>query len=198
MTHNCFAIRCLRVSPLMSILVFLVPAFAPVTAQSSQDASPLQPFAFLVGSCWEGRFPNRASTDEHCFEWLHDGKFLRDRHTVRGDSTPYSGETTYAWDAQAGRIAYWYIASNGSFSTGSAEVRGETIVFPESHVSSSGVVMEILNTWTRTGRDSYSIRVTRKKDKDAEEEELWSMEMRRTRSTNREPDSNTIEGYERN
>ena len=184
-----------RAAPWLPVAALLLLVVSPIEAQPPQETSPLQPFAFLAGSCWEGQFPNRTATDEHCFEWLHDGKFLRDRHTVRGDPTPYSGETTYVWDAKAGQIVYWYIASSGSFSTGWAEARGDTIVFPESHVSSSGAVMEILNTWTRTGRNSYHIRVTRKTD--AGEEELWSMEMRRTRSAIREPDSSTIEGAER-
>lgn len=164
------------------VTLALLPAPSPATLASQageapQKGGPLQAFAFLAGSCWEGRFPNKETTDEHCFEWLHDGAFLRDRHVVRGDATPYSGETTYAWDAQAGRIVYWYIASTGSFSTGTAEARGDAIVFPESHVSSRGEVMEILNTWTRTGRDTYHVRAVRKTNEG--EQEMWSMEMRR-------------------
>lgn len=179
----------------LTIVALLVLVNPSVTAQPPQVMNPLRAFEFLAGSCWEGRFPNRAATDEHCFEWLHEGKFLRDRHTVRGDPTPYSGETTYVWDANAGHIAYWYIASNGSFSTGSAEASGDSILFPESYVSSSGAVMEILSTWTRTGRDSYHIRVTRKSD--TGEEELWSMEMKRKSHPVRAPDGGTIEEVER-
>ena len=146
--------------------------------QSDLQSNPLAAFAFLAGSCWQGTFPKKTTTDEHCFEWVHGGRFLRDTHTVRGDAKPYSGETTYAWDPKEKRIVYWYIASDGSQSTGTAAAQGDSIVFPESHVSASGR-RELENSWTRTGPDTYRIRVI---EKTADgEKELWTMEMRRTR-----------------
>jgi hypothetical protein len=165
----------------VSVLVIAAHSAHGVTARSSaaQTASdPLAAFAFLAGSCWQGTFPQKTTTDEHCFEWLHDGRFLRDTHTVRGAANPYSGETTYAWDGNEKRIVYWYIASDGSYSTGTAAVHGDAIVFPETHVSATGR-RELNNTWRRTGSDTYRIRVTEKTG--AGEKELWSMEMRRTR-----------------
>ena len=147
-----------------------------VMAQAAPATNRLEPFSFLAGSCWEGAFPRGNATDEHCFEWLHDGRFLRDRHVVRGAARPYSGETTYVWDAKSGRVVYWYIASDGSFSTGSAEPRGGSIVFPETHVSAQGT-RELLNIWTRTGPNAYTVRVV--ETTASGQKELWSMEMRR-------------------
>lgn len=151
---------------------------APVVAQAARSGNPLQPFAYLVGSCWRGTFPGRSVTDEHCFEWLHEGRFLRDRHVVRGDSVPYSGETTYAWDAKTNTIVYWYIASHGSYSTGTAEVEDDAIVFPETNVS-GGRTREFKNVWRRTGANTFHIRVLEKTGVGMKE--LWSMEMVRTR-----------------
>src|SRR5919106_2534786 len=133
--------------PVLIIAIYASPEL--LVAQTVPESNPLAAFSFLAGSCWQGTFPQKTATDEHCFEWLHDGKFLRDTHTVRGAAKPYSGETTYAWDPKEKRIVYWYIASNGSHSTGTATADGETIVFPESHVSASGR-RDLLNTWRRT------------------------------------------------
>ena len=93
-------------------------------AQAPATFDKLQPLSFLAGSCWKGTFAGRAVTDEHCFEWIMDGRFLRDHHVVRGDSLPYEGETTYAWDAAQKRITYWYIALPGFYSQGNVEAAG--------------------------------------------------------------------------
>src|SRR2546423_4817205 len=78
----------------------------PAQAASSPPHPPsliphpaLHPLAFLAGSCWKGTFTGRSATDEHCFTWIYNGRFLRDHHIVVGDSVPYEGESTYAWDA---------------------------------------------------------------------------------------------------
>jgi hypothetical protein len=62
-------------------------------------AAHFQPQAFLAGSCWKGTFADGKRTDEHCFEWIYGGQFLRDRHTVTGRPAPYGGETIYYFDA---------------------------------------------------------------------------------------------------
>lgn len=161
-----------------AVIVVLAGQADRAIAQSGPAPNPLAPFSFLAGSCWQGTFPRKQSTDEHCFDWLYGGKFLRDRHTVRGEAKPYGGETTYAWDAKIKRVVYWYIALDGSFSTGTADARDGRIVFPESYVTARGT-RELLNTWRRTGPDTYHIRVVEKTP--AGERELWTMEMRRTR-----------------
>jgi hypothetical protein len=89
------------------------------TLPASLLAAPaLQPLAFLAGSCWKGTFTGRTVTDEHCFKWIYNGRFLRDHHIVVGDSVPYEGESTYAWDAPSKQIVFWYIALPGFYSHG--------------------------------------------------------------------------------
>ena len=62
----------------------------------------------MVGDCWVGTFPDGKATDEHCFEWVYDRKFIRDRHVVRNGEAPYFGEALYGWDAKEKRLAFWY------------------------------------------------------------------------------------------
>ena len=69
-----------------TILTMLV--MLPGVAAAAPRAE-YQPLAFLAGHCWKGEFPGGAkTTDEHCFTWIYDGKFLRDQHTVRAAGKP--------------------------------------------------------------------------------------------------------------
>jgi hypothetical protein len=147
-------------------------------AQTSPASDKLQPMAFLAGSCWKGTFAGRAVTDEHCFRWIMNGHFLRDRHTVRGDSVPYEGESTYAWDTDAKRIVYLYIALPGFYSHGYVEPAENALVFHDHLATPSPRQLHI--TWTRTGADSYTVRV--QDVTDATARELWSMVMTRSRA----------------
>jgi hypothetical protein len=110
-----------------------------------------RPMEFLVGSCWIGAFPDGKSTDEHCFEWMFDGKFIREHHVVRGTAEPYGGETVFAWDAEKEQLVFWYWNTQGGFSTGTGEYTGEGIIFPERHVTEHGV-KEMKAVWKRRGR----------------------------------------------
>lgn len=141
------------------------------------EPSPLAPMAFLAGSCWVAAFPDGEATDEHCFEWVYGGKFLRDRHVVRGRRDPYQGETWYGWDAEQQSIAYWYFNSLGGVSTGTGSSTAEGLVFPERHASDSGV-REFRNVWRQTGHDSYCAVLTEKRG--PAWVEVWTMEFTRT------------------
>src|SRR5512144_1524092 len=90
-----------------AVLVAVCIGARPAGQSRGVDPSPFAPLEFLVGSCWVGTFPDGKQTDEHCFEWVFDRKFIRDRHTVRGGA-PYEGESLYSWDAKANRIAFSY------------------------------------------------------------------------------------------
>lgn len=138
------------------------------------DFSPLE---FLVGSCWVGTFPDGKMTDEHCYEWMYDRKFIRDRHVVRG-GRPYEGESLYGWDAANARIAFWYFNSAGQVTTGHFLSDGSAIVIPETLETPRGTV-EMRATWTRQGEDAYRIVQTRKEG--GEWKVLWTMEMKRRR-----------------
>ena len=150
-------------------------AVEPLSAQGSKpDFTPLE---FLVGSCWTGTFPDGKQTDEHCFEWVFDRKFIRDRHKVRG-AAPYDGETLYYWDAAKKQLRYWYGGSQGLVVTGYVEPTSEGIVFPSKYTGAEGDV-EIKAVWVRTGSDSYRV-ANSERGKDGWKP-LWSMDLKRTR-----------------
>ena len=145
-------------------------------AQTPATFDKLQPLSFLAGSCWKGTFTDRPATDEHCFEWIMGGRFLRDHHVVRGDSIPYEGETTYAWDAAQKRITYWYIALPGFFSHGNIEAADHSLVFHDNLVTSTQ--RQLLTTWRGSGPDAYAVSV--EEISDGKSKELWSIVMHRS------------------
>jgi hypothetical protein len=129
---------------------------------SPQPTAPdFTPLEFVVGSCWSGTFPDGKATDEHCFEWVYDHKFIRDRHVVRHGEAPYAGETLYGWDPKEKRLGFWYFNSEGEVLTGGVEYQQDTIVFPTRHETDKGIV-ELRATWTRTGPDSYRVQQSRR------------------------------------
>ena len=170
-----FKTRSDRFAALRDLLLAVAFLASPASAASAADLrAELQPFAFLVGSCWTGTFPNATSTDTHCFETVYGGLFIRDRHVVRGAKTPYEGESIHAWDAKQKKLVFTYWASNGMVSTGTAEPQASgEIVFPEEH--SSGV--SIKSVWTPRGADAYDIWVAEMKD--GQWREQWRMTMKR-------------------
>ncbi len=137
-----------------------------------------RPLEFLVGSCWVGPFPDGKATDEHCFEWVFDRKFIRDRHVVRNGEKPYAGETLYGWDQKAGHPTFWYWNSEGEVLTGSVEYRPDSIVFPTRLETEKGTVM-LRAVWTHTGPDSY--RVQQSQQAGDAWKPLWAMELKRKR-----------------
>jgi hypothetical protein len=138
-----------------------------------------RPLEFLVGDCWVGTFPDGKQTDEHCFEWVYDRKFIRDRHVVRNGKAPYAGETLYGWDAKEKRLAFWYWNSDGEVLVGTVEYRPDSIVFPTRLETDKGII-ELRATWTRTGPDSY--RVAQSQRAGEAWKPLWAMELKRKRS----------------
>jgi hypothetical protein len=77
---------------LTALAAFSALSSIPISQPSAPD---FRPFEFLVGDCWVGSFPDGKATDEHCFEWVYDRKFIRDRHVVRNGEAPYFGEALY-------------------------------------------------------------------------------------------------------
>src|ERR1700755_3369496 len=112
------------------VFAFVLAASSLQAQQSpSSQASPFAPLEFLVGHCWRGTFPDGKQTDEHCFEWVYDRKFIRDRHTVRGGA-PYGGETLYSWDPVAKRIAFAYWNTEGQMMNGQVDsATSDTLAF---------------------------------------------------------------------
>ena len=58
-------------------------------------------------------FQHGKGKDTHCYEPMYGGKFIRDKHVVKGKQGDYLGETTYGFDPRAKQIVYWYISSDG-------------------------------------------------------------------------------------
>lgn len=158
---------------------------APLGAQNAgvpsapvQTPEHFRPMEYLVGSCWIGTFPDGKQTDEHCFEWVYDRKFIRDRHIVR-NGPPYEGETMYGRQGSDAHVSYWYWNSAGGISTGRVDMHGDTLTFPERHVTAEGVV-EMRAVWLRTGADRY--RVMQEVRRGGEWTRSWTMEMVRGRA----------------
>jgi hypothetical protein len=133
--------------------------------------------ANLVGNCWVGTFPDGKQTDEHCFEWMLDRKFIRDKHVVRGGK-PYAGETIYMWDAAAKQLSFYYWNSEGQLMTGRGTPTAHGIDFLTRLPGKSGD-MALKATWTPTGPDGFRI-WNGQRAGDAWKE-LWTMEMKRAK-----------------
>jgi hypothetical protein len=167
-----------RSVPLVVVATILTMGGArPSTAQTSAAFDKLQPLAFLAGSCWKGTFAGRPVTDEHCFAWVYGGRFLRDHHVVRGDSLPYEGETTYAWDASQKSIVYWYIALPGFYSHGNVAPTDGALLFHDNLVTSTP--RQLRTTWRRSSAEAYTVLV--EEVTAGKSHELWSMVMRRSK-----------------
>lgn len=106
------------------VAVGLVVAFWVTGGVGSAEEAPLrsrlEPFERLVGTVWIGAFPDGSLTDEQEFEWVYEGRFLRNRHRVKDAAgiVVYEGETIYAWDVSSETVVWWYWNATGGFVTG--------------------------------------------------------------------------------
>ena len=139
------------------IPVGLIVAFASAAAQA-EPATEYQPLAFLAGHCWTGTFSDGQQTDEHCFTWVYNGRFVRDRHTVRGSGHPDSfGETIYFWNSAAKQLEYLYIESQGGFSRGVVGTALDALVFPPTSYVENGQTRSYRSRWSRSSEDAYDV-----------------------------------------
>jgi hypothetical protein len=130
---------------------------APLIASAAPDPA-LAPLAFLAGSCWKGALPGTTAADEHCFAWIYDGKYLRDRHEVRdGEKVVYAGESTYYWNAAAKRIEYFYVTAAGGHSHGTVAPEADALSFPAATLVTEGKSMGFRSRWKRAGEDGYEV-----------------------------------------
>ena len=154
-------------------------SFAPPLVAQAAAVPDFKPLEFLVGHCWIGTFPNGKQTDEHCFEWVFDRKFIRDHHAVRDVASPaakYQGETLYGWDAMEKHLAYWYWNSDGQMITGTVAYEGNDIVFPGRYDTPKGPV-DLKAVWTPLV-DGY--RVSQSQRAGSEWTPLWTMTLKAT------------------
>ena len=139
----------------LSIVTALLPLLFPITATAAEPSPHFATQAFLAGSCWKGTFPDGRRTDEHCFEWVYGGQFLRDRHTVKGGEAPYGGETIYYWDAESKLVNYLYINVLGGHSRGTVTPKEGVLYFPEERYSDGKMEQIYRSSWRRDGDDAY-------------------------------------------
>lgn len=149
----------------------------PALAGDEPSTPQLKPLAFLAGHCWSGPFADGKRTDEHCYEWVYGGRFLRDRHLVRGGAKPYRGETLYYWDSIEGAITYIYFNSDGGVSRGLVKVDGRTFMFPAERYAEGDATREFATQWIREGEDRYSAVTSELRD--GEWQEAWRVPYRR-------------------
>jgi uncharacterized protein YndB with AHSA1/START domain len=115
----------------------------------------LEPLAFLVGHCWQGRFAG-GETDTHCFESVYGGQHVRDAHEVTGGARVYRGETVYSVDGQSGAVSYTYWNSAGGVSRGTMRADGARLAFgDESYTDPQGRRITLSTHWRRVGDDAY-------------------------------------------
>ena len=144
--------------------LFFLLLLAPAFAIAHPDAA-YQPLAFLADHCWKGAFPG-GGTDEHCFTWVYDGKFLRDRHIVRSKGKPDAlGESIYFWNSAAKQLEYLYIENDGGFSRGPVAIDNEGLLFPDTRFVENGKTVVYRSRWQRNGATAYDV-VTEFKSKD--------------------------------
>ncbi len=129
---------------------------AAAVAEAPELRQGLEPLSFLVGHCWEGRFPDTGEKDVHCFESVYGGQHVRDRHEVTGPGAPYRGETLYSWDAAAKRVGYTYWNSSGGVSRGTMAAKGDSLDFGDQiYTGADGRKTTISTLWRKVGADAY-------------------------------------------
>jgi hypothetical protein len=158
--------------------MMLVAVAGPVAAQEVVPEH-FRHLAPLVGSCWRGAFPDGGQTDEHCFEWVYGTTYIRDHHVVRGGETDYQGETLFAWDVERQIVVYWYWSSAGGVSTGSVQVAGAELRFPDEVHRQDGATRTFRSVWRMIDADRY-LAITEEQT-DQVWDELWRVELRRVR-----------------
>jgi hypothetical protein len=138
------------------VSVFPIALAANAAAGDVQPVEGLKPMAFLAGHCWKGEFPDNKQNDEHCFQWVYDGKALRDTHIVHAPDRPdYVGETMYYWDSAAKRVGYLYVENFGGISRGTMESTPGALVFPATQYVADGQAMTYRVRWTLINDTSY-------------------------------------------
>jgi hypothetical protein len=155
-----------RIHLAASALLFLPALAAADSGTPPVPADPFKDMAFLAGHCWKGSFPGQAQTDEHCFEWVYEHHFLRDRHTVHGEGhADYLGETVYYWDPEQKKVQYLYIENQGGFSKGDVTPVEDGLMFPPTTYVDAGKEQVYRSHWKRDGDSAYEV-ITEFKTKD--------------------------------
>lgn len=167
-----------RLASAATLVVLSCAATADSGATGATVEAALSPLGFLAGHCWVTRVSD-GETDTHCYEWMHGGQQLRDRHVVRGKNPDYLGETVYAYNGERKRVEYRYWNSLGGQSDGYVAVAddGRLQFLDDRYVGPDGVVHVFSSEMTRPGDGQYRM-VSRYKEGEAWKE-MWSRDFAR-------------------
>lgn len=108
------------------------------TAVAAETPAPFAAIAPLVGHCWRAPMSEPGMFDLQCFEWMFDGKFVRNTHVVTNPKPIYSGETIYRLDPETKRLGFHYFTSTGALSQGHLQPADNGYLVPETHVGADG------------------------------------------------------------
>jgi hypothetical protein len=163
----------MKTATVAAIAALLVSLPAGVRAADPAVESALAPLAFLAGHCWVAE-TGEGETDTHCYEWMHGGQQLRDRHVVRGKNPDYSGETIYAYNGERKRVEYRYWNSLGGLSDGRVAVAADGALefLDDRYVGPDGVAYLFASEMGRPADGQYRI-ASRYKEGEAWKE-MWT------------------------
>jgi len=99
---------------------FLILTSFFIQAQEPEIPHYFQFLKPLIGKTWVAPFPGGGGSDTQVFEWVYEGKFLRNTHFVKDaeGKTVYEGETIFAWDYKKKAVVWWYWNTTGGHMVG--------------------------------------------------------------------------------
>ena len=170
--------KTLRMRATAALSALLCSAASGSAAADAAVEAALAPLGFLAGHCWVTQAGD-GGTDTHCYEWMHGGQQLRDRHVVRGKNPDYFGETVYAYNGERKRLEYRYWNSLGGLSDGHVEAAadGRLEFLDDRYVGPDGVVYIFASEITRPADGRYQI-VSRYKEGEAWKD-MWTRDFTR-------------------
>ncbi len=146
-------------------LALVLALLSPCLASAATDPA-LEPLAFLAGHCWKGTLPATSDTDEHCFSWIFEGRYLRDRHVVTSaGKAAYEGESIYYWNGATKQVEYFYITAQGGHAIGQMVPEADALSFPTAKLVTPTQSFEFRGRWKRVGADGYEVLREYKTDK---------------------------------
>lgn len=133
-----------------------------------------EPFKFLIGD-WQGTFADGKTTDRQHFEWLHDGRLIRNRHQSSGERGGHEGEAIFAFDTVKKKVVFWYWDNAGGITLGHFDVVGDELHAEEEYRGEENYKMRTV--W-KPGKDWYDSTVFA--EQGGEWKQLWTVRYLRT------------------